>query len=502
MPHTRVSVIESGIPGSDMFDSIYRLVGLGPLSIASYLALHGYEVKFFAMYASSRLDEAFIVSSKYILFSTMTHTAKQAYALAARFRKLNPEVVIIFGGVHGGVLMEDTLDHCDYVVINEGEATVLELLTFLESDGQEPKHIRGLAYRDRDGQIVRTGERPFLQEIDFELNPSLVYEYPTTLRDFLRHGRLRYPTSLLHFSRGCPYGCTFCLGMRQLGKLYRMRSSDTVIRDLNKFRKLTGSRDAIFHDNEFTIDREATKRLLREMIKNRPEVRYFTVFARIESTRDEELWHLFDEAGVTLVVFGVESLNQASLDAFNKRNALDEIHAAMQRIEKFKVLVVTSFIIGDVDDPLKELALISEFKKTYSHKISRVVVAPLMEYPYQEKFRGQKQLIPDERFIHHDWNYYSGDYLYFYPRTVRPSVLQRELLNTIRANNRIPSGPAWSLYRRASDAFIRYSHRPIGKRIERYIEFLETIERDKYDRNGHLIPDALASDLKPRDLCL
>ena len=503
MQRTRVAVIESGIAGADMFDSIYRLVGLGPLSIASYLELHGYEVKFFAMYASSRLDEEFITSSKYILFSTMTHTAKQAYALAGRFRKLNPQATVIFGGVHGGVLMEDTLNHCDYVVINEGEATVLELLTCLESDcTQEPRHVRGLAFRDSDGQVVRTGDRPFLQHIDFELNPSLVYDYPTTLTDFLRNGRLRYPTSLLHFSRGCPYACTFCLGMRQLGKLYRTRSSATVISDLNKFRKLTGSRDAIFHDNEFTIDREATKSLLREVIRSRPEVRYFTVFARIESTRDEELWRLFDEAGVTLVVFGVESLDQSSLDGFNKRSGLEEIHAAMERIAKFKARVVTSFIIGDVDDPLRELALISEFKKTYSHKISRVVVAPLMEYPYQQKFRGQKQLIPDERFIHHDWNYYSGDYLYFYPRTVPPSVLQKELLNTIRTNNRIPSGPVWSLYRRASDAFIRYSHRPIGKSIERYIEFLKTVERDKYDRHGHLIAAALSSDDKPRDLRL
>lgn len=503
MPRRRVSVIEAGHPGADPFDSLFRLVGLGPLSVSSYLDVRGYDVKFFAMFASTRLDERFIASSDYILISTMTHTAKRAYALAARFRAVNPRAVIILGGVHAGVLMEDAVEHCDYAVINEGETTVLELLQFLESHtGAEPTHIPGLAFKGADGTIRRTGERPFGHDIDFPLNPSLVHDYPTTWRDFLRHGRVRYPTGLLHFSRGCPYACNFCLGMRQLGRLYRTRAPKTVLDDLNRMRTLTRSRNAIFHDNEFTIDRAATKELLREIIRTRPDVRYFTVFARIESTKDEELWHLFEAAGVSLVVFGVESLNQASLNGFNKRSAVEDIHAAMQRVSRFKTLVVASFIIGDVEDPLKELALIRQFKQDYRRQISRVVVAPLMEYPYQQKFRGQKQLIPDERFIHHDWDYYSGDYLYFYPRTVRPSVLQTELLATIRANNRTPSGPRWSPYRRASDAFIRYAHRPIARRIERYIEFLKVIEADKYDRSGQLNPAALSSDGKLRALNL
>ena len=60
----------------------------------------------------------------------------------------------------------------------------------------------------------------------------------------------------------------------------------------------------------------------------------------------------------------------------------------------------------------------------------------------------------------------------------------------------------WNFYRRASDAFIRYSHRPIGKRIERYIDFLRDIERDKYNRDGRLIFDALSPDDKPRELNL
>ena len=503
MTGKRISLVEVGSPGADSFDSLYRLVGLGPLSVGSWLELHGYEVRVFAMFASTSLDEAFIAASRYILLSMMTHTAKRAYELAARFRKMNPAAVIIFGGVHTGVLTEDALDHCDYVVLNEGEATVLELVQFLDScSGGEPGHIQGLAFKGVGGRTIRTGARPPFENIDFPLNPSLVFEYPSTLGDFLRTGRLRYPTNLIHFSRGCPYACNFCLGMRQLGKAYRTRPPRMVLDDLERLHGLTGSRDAIFHDNEFTIDRGATKELLRAIARKRPNIRYFTVFARIESTRDEELWSLFEEAGVTLVVFGVESLSQTSLDAFNKRAALEEIYRAMERIGRFNVRVVTSFIVGDVEDPLGELSLIRQFKRDFRRSISRVVLASLMEYPHQEALGGSKQLIPDEQFIHHDWDYYSGDFLYFYPRNVPPSVLQAEILNTIRANNAVPSGRIFDFYKRASDAFIRYSHRPIGRRIERYIGFLRAVERGKYDGDGRLIPGMLSGSGKLRDLNL
>src|SRR5262252_7316675 len=111
MTKGRVSVIESGTPAVDSFDSLYRLVGLGPLSISSYLHLQGYDVKFFAMFASTRLDQQFIASSQYVLVSTMTHTAKRAYALADHFRTINPKSIFILGGVHGGVLMQDALEY-------------------------------------------------------------------------------------------------------------------------------------------------------------------------------------------------------------------------------------------------------------------------------------------------------------------------------------------------------------------------------------------------------
>jgi hypothetical protein len=500
----RVAVVEAGHPRADSLASLFMLFGYGGLSIASWLHQNGYEVKYFPMFASTRLDERYLATCDYLLISAMVHTAKIGYEIADRARERPGEPpVVVFGGPHPTCEPEDTLDHCDYVVMNEGEEIVLDLLRHLDSGGTaRPRHIDGLTFRGESGEIVYTPRRPALREIDFRLEPSVIDDYPGILGNFLRTGRLRFPFPVVQFSRGCPYSCNFCLGMRQLGQAYRTRPAGSVLQDFQNFHGLTGFPYGMFHDNDVAIRRNETKELLRQMARARLPIRRISAFTRVDSTRDEELWRLFDEAGIANVFFGVESLSQSNLDGFQKGTTVEGIHAAMERLDAYgvKAKIVASFVVGDVDDPLRELALIRDFWRRYHHRLQRVVIQPLMEYPFQEKNRGQRQLYGDDQFVHYDWDYFGGDYLVFFPRAVPPSVLQREFQETFRAVHGVPDccRRRWA-YRRLQ-ALIRYTHRGKDRNIGRYVEFLAEREKGKYDRHGCLIPEALADDVKPRDL--
>ena len=119
--------------------------------------------------------------------------------------------------------------------------------------------------------------------------------------------------------------------------------------------------------------------------------------------------------------------------------------------------VVGSFMVGDVDDPLQELALICDFWREYHHELQRVVIQPLMEYPFQEKLGTIKQLYSDEKFIHYDWNYYAGDYLIFYPDAVPPSVLQRAILDTFKTVQGVPGCRSCNTRYRMTQRLIQYS---------------------------------------------
>jgi hypothetical protein len=123
-----------------------------------------------------------------------------------------------------------------------------------------------------------------------------------------------------------------------------------------------------------------------------------------------------------------------------------------------------------------------------------------MEYPFQQKLRGQTQLYGDEKFIHYDWDYFAGDYLVFFPKAVPPSVLQAELLRTFRHVHGLPAGRQRDLHYSIAQRLIAYTHRPKERNLERYIDFLAERERGKYDRHGCLVSETLIGDRKPTEL--
>jgi len=499
----RIAVVEAGHPAADSLASLFLLLGYGGLSISSHLHHAGYEVKYFPMFANPRLDEEWLATCDYLLVSAMVHTAKVGYRIADRVRRRpGGPPVVVFGGPHPTCEPEDTLDHCDYVVMNEGEEIVLELLRHLDAGGDRCPAIDGLTYKDAAGKIVYKPLRPSLRQIDFKLEPSVIHDYRGIVKTFLGSGQVRFPFPVVQFSRGCPYACNFCLGMRQLGQTYRTRPPASVVADLESLWGMTRFPYGMFHDNDVAIRRHETKDLLREMAREKVKIRRMSAFTRVDSTKDEELWRLFDEAGIANVFFGVESLSQSSLDGFLKGTTVDGIHAAMARLDEYKVKVkiVASFVVGDVDDPLRELALIREFWRRYHRRLQRVVIQPLMEYPFQQRNRGQHQLYGDERFIHYDWNYYAGDYLVFYPHAVPASVLQEELRNTFRFVHGVPPESRRDWDYRSTRALVRYTHRTKDHNLGEYAGYLKEKEKGKYDRDGRLIAERLEDDEKPREL--
>jgi len=183
----RVAVIEAGQSDADSLASLFILLGYGGMSISSYLHHNGYEVKYFPMFASLKLDWKYILSSHYLLISTMVHTAKLGYEIADAVRRHPNPPVIIFGGPHPTCEPEDTLKHCDYVATNEGEETSLELLRILDgSSDARIADVHGLVYRGADGRIVYTPRRAVMTEIDFRLEPALIHHYPGIVGNLMR----------------------------------------------------------------------------------------------------------------------------------------------------------------------------------------------------------------------------------------------------------------------------------------------------------------------------
>jgi radical SAM superfamily enzyme YgiQ (UPF0313 family) len=164
--------------------------------------------------------------------------------LTARI-KVRLDAYVVWGGVHATICPEDCSEHADAVCLGEGEYPMLDLCRQL-SAGAAPGGIPNMWF-NRKGRIERNDPRPLLEDLDALPFPD--YLQPLTF--FIEDNRLtaRDPIAdtveyRIYPTRGCPYACTYCHNstLRDIfhgrGRFYRIRSVESVIRELEAARKI------------------------------------------------------------------------------------------------------------------------------------------------------------------------------------------------------------------------------------------------------------------------
>ena len=165
--------------------------------------------------------------------------------------------------------------------------------------------------------------------------------------------------------RGCPYGCEFCTVTGFFGSHLRFRSNDSVIAELLTLKRVAARNRALvnvfFIDDNFAIQRERTKSLLREMIRRDaclPWVAQITA----NLLKDPELVELIAASGGRFIFIGLESINPGSLKSARKQfNRPEEYSGVLSGLAKRGVYAITSFIVGmEADRPGMASAVSSE----------------------------------------------------------------------------------------------------------------------------------------------
>jgi len=167
-----------------------------------------YEVVF-AESARATIDAIRAASAKtLVLWSFYSPDFAALTEELATIKNAAPGATHIAGGVHATAEPVQTLDAgWDVAAIGEGESTLLKLV----DAGGDYEAVPGLAYRDSDGDIVKTG-RPERLPLD-------------TFRAFsLRWNKF----SALEISRGCVFACRFCQTPFMFSAKFRHRSVANV----------------------------------------------------------------------------------------------------------------------------------------------------------------------------------------------------------------------------------------------------------------------------------
>ena len=227
--------------------SAFAYPGLALPVIGTVLKDKGYDVKIYVesirSWDWSRIEESDLVG-----ITVNSAEVQECYALADQIRS-RTRAPIVMGGYHVTYMVPEALEHSDYVVRGEGEATMAELTDeLLHGDGRVDA-IQGVSYV-RDGAVVNNPDRPLIENIDLIPDQSLIDGYREYHRRWFH--KLFPVGALVAWSRGCPYNCTFCSIIEIYRRSTRFRTPEAVIEDIRQQTRLTGKPYVFFADDNFT----------------------------------------------------------------------------------------------------------------------------------------------------------------------------------------------------------------------------------------------------------
>jgi radical SAM superfamily enzyme YgiQ (UPF0313 family) len=216
---------------------------LGTLYAASYLRQHGYEVALFdAMLAESEdewgtaLDEhrpsyAILYEDNFNYLSKMCllRMREAAFKMIAMAKSRGCTVILCGADAsdHYGTYLAKG---ADYVLIGEGEETLIELLSQL-SAGKDLTGMVGLA----TPHSVRVTRRPDISNLDALPFPAWELVDVEKYREIWlkRHG---YFSMNMVTTRGCPFHCNWC-AKPIWGQRYHSRSPENVAAEMKWLKK-------------------------------------------------------------------------------------------------------------------------------------------------------------------------------------------------------------------------------------------------------------------------
>jgi len=322
------------------------------------------------------------------VLDTSTPSIYNDVKVAAKIKEVVPHCINVLVGPHVSALPEETLrldPAVDVIARGEYDYTVRDLARAVENGG-DFEGVLGIAFR-RNGHVVLTKERPYIEDLDQIPMVSKVYHRHLNVRDYF-YSICQYPEVAVITGRGCPHRCTYCVYPQTFqGRRYRARSAGNVVEEFQYIAETFPFIKEIFiEDDTFTADRRRCREICQGLVETRNRISW-TANARADV--DFETLRLMKAAGCRLLCVGVESGNQEILNNIKKGTSVGRIRRFFKDAKRAGVLIHGCFLVGNKGDNRETLEETLQFAKELNPDTAQFF--PLMIYPGTEAYRWAKE---------------------------------------------------------------------------------------------------------------
>jgi len=375
------------------------------LSIGSYLASNGYEIKIIDNNLEQRNPGEIVAELSrpdLVGVSVMIgHQISEGLDFAAKAKKKFPGVTTIFGGGAPTNLPEQFLDsdYVDIVVRGQGEKTVLETAEALK-EKKSLENIPGISFKDKNRAQIHNNPRiPISRDAFAAYNYSLVNP-----ADYIRSDEHISNRVLNHISsQGCPFGCGFCSEVALYDKKWVSESLERMMQEVSELVEQHGADGIKFYDANFFVNKRRALSFAEEVKKRGWNIRWAASAhpKNLLVLNNDELRTVAD-SGCSRILIGAESGNNEELDYINKNITTEDVLEVAKRLGRVGIHGSFTVIVGYPgfpDDNItrtldfgKKIAAISELHEVKAHVYAPYPGTPLYQDAIKHGFVAPKTL--------------------------------------------------------------------------------------------------------------
>ncbi len=287
-----------------------------------------------------------------------THEWPAVVRLTQLIKARRPDVKIVLGGEHITSLPEFCLatSAADFLILGEGEETVVELADALES-GRALGEIDGLVWRD-GANVVVNRRRNRRKNVD-DIPPPAWHHF--AVRRYHAHryvGGMYSPTITLPIlaTRGCPYQCTYCSSPNMWTPLWVPRDPVKVADEIQGYVETYGARNFPFQDLTAILQRDWIIAFCKEIIRRDLNISWQLPFGTRSEAIDPEVATLLKQSGMLNVAYAPESGSETTRRYIKKKMRTERLFQSIQASVAADLNVTVFIVIGLPHDQPEHLA--------------------------------------------------------------------------------------------------------------------------------------------------
>ena len=354
------------------------------------------------------LDRAIASKADVVVIETAPFSVNSDIEIGRQLKKNNSSITVVAAGPFSALLLTTILEKgatgIDQVICGEYEFAVCGLVEALTAG--RPIHIQGVhavlsgkapgpveytqPFKELDALGVPARELfPLPEKPDIGAYWDVFCQY--------------YPSAQMHTSRGCPYGCYFCVWPQVYyhGRAYRVFSTKHVVDEIHQLVEIHKVREIYIDDDDFSIDRQRVKNICSEIINRKISVAWSCMADA--SNLDEATVALMARSGCIGIKFGVESAAEEVLRHIGKPVDPEQVRKVVSWAAAHGIRTHATYTFGLLGETRRTMETTLEYAiKLNTDSVQFSIATPYPGTKFYEQLKQEGWL---KSF---DWQNYDG----------------------------------------------------------------------------------------------